>query len=252
MREVGAQHLICVSTKGYPPSIIDEVATKYGPTVKLLTLNELREPTIPGLEFVTSFLLHKSPRVTLEEVGPGVRLEGFPEKEGVNIELNSADKVFTLDDSTELQSIFDLILTAMRDLSNVFYQQHKEEPDRYRLELTLGSVDRTLWMHIKGKKYKVLKLPTKLRIETSVSTIPLTTFEYHQESIEGALAWVAVAEGISENKPISVRFVFKKNEEGLLRSMSVYQKGVESVGLLVSSEKSAVEAYVQTSIQNSK
>lgn len=250
MQEVGAQHLICVSTKGYPQSIIDEVATTYGPTIRLLTLKELREPEGPGLAFVSPFLLHKQPRITVEGVGPSIILERYSGE--VDVELTLTDKVFTIDDSTELQSIFDLILTTMGDLSNAFYQQHKEEPDRYRLELTLGSVDRTLWMHIKGKNYKVLNLPTKLRVETSVSKIPLTTFEYHQESIEGALAWVAVAEGISENKPISVRLVFRKDAEGLLRDVSVYQKGVESVGLVVSSQKSAVEAYVKRSIENSR
>ncbi len=251
MQEVGAQHLICVSMLGYPKSIIDEVATRCGPTVRLLTLNELRKPEVPGLTFVSPFLLHKKPQFTLEEVGPSVRLEGFPKGVGVDM-FSSADKVFTVDDSKELQSIVDVITAAMCEISNAFRERKEEEPDRYRLELTLGSVDKTLWLHIKGKPYKVLKLPTRVRVETAVSSIPLTTFEYHQESVEGALAWVAVAEGISENKPISIRLVFRKDEEGFLRGMSVYGKGVESVGLVVSSDKIAVEDYIKRSLKNSK
>ena len=43
MQEVGAQHLICVSMRGYPQSIIDDVATIYGPTVRLLNLKELSD-----------------------------------------------------------------------------------------------------------------------------------------------------------------------------------------------------------------
>jgi hypothetical protein len=43
MTEVGAQHLICVSALGYPKSIIEDVATKVGPTVTLTTLKELEE-----------------------------------------------------------------------------------------------------------------------------------------------------------------------------------------------------------------
>ena len=252
MQEVGAQHLICVSMHGYPKSIIDEVATRYGPTVRLLNLEELSEPAVPGLTFITPYILHKHPQFKLEEVGPSVRLEGFSEKESMSIEFNSTDKVFTLDDSEELQSISDVITPAMRDISSAFYQRQEEPPDKYSLDLTLGSVDKNLWLHISGQKYKVLKLPTKLGVETSVKNIPLTTFKYYQESLDGTLAWIAVAEGFSENKPVSVRLVFKKDEEGLLRKVSVYQKGVESVGLVVSSEKSAVEAYIQRSLQNSK
>lgn len=251
MQEVGAQHLLCVSTQGYPKSIIDEVATRYGPTVRLLTLNELRKPAVPGLEFVEPFLLHKHPQFTLEEVGPSVRLEGHPTE--IKVVFRSTDKVFTIDNSKEFQSIVNVIDLAMRELSNAFRQQQKrEEPDRYRLELNLGSVDRTLWLHINGQPYKVMNLLTRVKVETAVSKIPLTTFEYHQESIEGALAWVAVAEGISENKPISVRLVFGKDEEGLLRILSVYQEGVESVGLVVSSDRSAVESYIQRSLKNGK
>ena len=39
MREVGAQHLLRVSAKGYPKSVLTE-AERLGPTVRLLTLNE--------------------------------------------------------------------------------------------------------------------------------------------------------------------------------------------------------------------
>ena len=48
MREVGAQHLICVSTRGYPSSIIEE-ANRIGPTVRLLTLKEIEDTRAFGL-----------------------------------------------------------------------------------------------------------------------------------------------------------------------------------------------------------
>ena len=250
MREVGAQHLICVSMRGYPKSIIDEAATRYGPMVRLLTLNELRKPEVPGFAFVSPFLLHEQPQVTLEQVGPGVRLEDAPAE--ASVEFGKADKVFTVDDSAEFQSILELISLVMRDVHNAFQQQRRQEPNSYRLSLTLGSVDRTLWLHIDGQPYRVLDLPTNVRVEITVLRIPLTVLEYHQESIEGALAWVAVAEGVSENKAISVRFVFKKDSEGLLRDVEVYQEGVESVGLVVSSDRTTVEAYIRERLQNSE
>jgi len=103
MQEVGAQHLICVSVQGYPKSIIDEVATRIGPTVRLLTLTQLRESKVPGLVFVSPFVLHKHPYFTLEAVGPEVRLKSPPTDN--SLMCSSGDKVFTLDDSQELQSL---------------------------------------------------------------------------------------------------------------------------------------------------
>ena len=51
MRQVGAQHLICVSEKGFPSSI-EERADELGPTVRLLTLKQLEEHSSP---FPTGF-----------------------------------------------------------------------------------------------------------------------------------------------------------------------------------------------------
>lgn len=46
MREVGAQHLICVSSAGFPRSI-EEKADEIGPSIRLLTLKELEQRKWP-------------------------------------------------------------------------------------------------------------------------------------------------------------------------------------------------------------
>jgi hypothetical protein len=46
MRDVGAQHLICVSALGFPVSI-EEKADQIGPTVRLLTLKQIEEDNWP-------------------------------------------------------------------------------------------------------------------------------------------------------------------------------------------------------------
>jgi hypothetical protein len=48
MREVGAQHLICVSAKGFPRSVVAKAAL-LGPTVRLATLQELEQRLVSSL-----------------------------------------------------------------------------------------------------------------------------------------------------------------------------------------------------------
>lgn len=67
MREVGAQSLICVSALGFPKSIIDDVKTTHGPTVRLLKLEQLQEPTILDLSFVVPYMLCIKPHITLSQ-----------------------------------------------------------------------------------------------------------------------------------------------------------------------------------------
>jgi hypothetical protein len=54
MRDVGAQHLICVSMVGFPKSVMDH-ARLLGPTVRLVTLHELEEGRWPA-DFAFGFV----------------------------------------------------------------------------------------------------------------------------------------------------------------------------------------------------
>ena len=58
MERVGAQHLICVSTTGFPRSVKEE-ALRRGPTVRLVTLQDLEESDWP-ISFVDSHLEYLS------------------------------------------------------------------------------------------------------------------------------------------------------------------------------------------------
>ncbi|WP_170788907.1 restriction endonuclease [Ruegeria lacuscaerulensis] len=56
MREVGAQHLICVSEKGFTKTVLQR-ARKHGPTVRLLTLRELEKKGVQSnFEFIANWL----------------------------------------------------------------------------------------------------------------------------------------------------------------------------------------------------
>jgi len=74
MHAVGAQHLICVSALDFPKSVMDEVAIKLGPSVKLLRLRELPHADWP-LKFVSGYLLPTQFRdVTLDKTRPPIMM----------------------------------------------------------------------------------------------------------------------------------------------------------------------------------
>lgn len=71
MREVGAQHLICVSQTGFPDSV-EEKANQIGPTIRLITLKQLTEKRWPLESAFCSPLLD----VVRYEKLVGVKMEG--------------------------------------------------------------------------------------------------------------------------------------------------------------------------------
>jgi hypothetical protein len=255
MEEVGAQHLICVSMLGYPKSIIEEVATTYGPTVRLLTLAQIRETRVPGLEFVYPYLLCKHPHFTVEAVEPGAKLKRNPLENRpatLSLTFTANDKVFTLDNSHELQSLNELIAHDFNHINQMFLERRIKEPNSYSLEITLGSTERNLWLNLDGQQHKVLSLPVKLSVETTVYNIPLTILSYQQQFIDGVLAWVTISKSVIEDKEVSVQLVFRPDREGFLQLVSIKQQGIERVDLIVSTDKAVIEALIADDLSKAK
>ena len=256
MQEVGAQQLICVSMQGYPKSIIEDVANRIGPTVRLLTLAQLGETKVPGIEFIPPYVVHKHPHFTIETIGPGVHIKRNQlddRRETFGLTLPTDEKVFTLDNSQEMQSLNELIATAFKnEIDQMFLQMRINQPNSYSLEITLGSQERDLWWYLDGQQHKVVSMPIKLSVETTVYRTPLTFLSYQQENIDGVLAWVAVAKGIIENKDISIQLVFKPDKEGFLQFVLIRQLGIERLNLFLSADKAAIEALSADDFSHAK
>jgi hypothetical protein len=134
----------------------------------------------------------------------------------------------------------------------MFLERHIKQPNSYSLDINLGSAERNLWLYLDGQQHKVVSLPVKLRVETTVSNIPLTILSYRQQFINGVLAWVALAKSVIEEKEISVQLIFKSDGEGFLRLVSIRQQGVERLDFIVSTDKAAIEALIADDLSNAK
>ncbi len=107
MEEVGAQHLICVSEKGFPASVIEK-AEERGPSVRLLTLKELEHSDTP---FQLGFFSDELQIVRYDElVGLQMELEHLvrQDKNKSNSLPNPFQKIFRVNED-ELLSVTDIM-----------------------------------------------------------------------------------------------------------------------------------------------
>ena len=232
MREVGAQHLICVSALGFPQSIIDDVAMRYGPTVRLTTLKELEELNIAGF-VLGNFLFHKKAHFLLEKFGPEVKVEPNPSTTDLEFEFAPVEKVFSLGDSAEKLNVFELFeVFRQKELMPLLFSRGQTIPDNGSVDVTLpSSLQENLYIYIEEIKHKVISLPMKWKIETEIFRIPLSHFEYKQEFIDSTLAWIASAKGVVEEKEITVQIVLKQDERGILQVAAARIEGVQELFL---------------------
>lgn len=233
MHEVGAQQLICVSAIGYPESIIDEVATKYGPTVKLCTLEELQEARIQQLIFVAPYVIHKSPNISFESP-IDIQIEELSKPFG-ELDIKPDTKIFSIGDDENTLSLIELIYPLYdKYITELFYEQRIPEPEKYSIKFHVGSNKTVLWIHYGDSKVKVHKLPVRLIVEIHTAEIPLSIHSYRQEEIDDVLAWIVLAEGSVDDKDIRFQIVFKPNKNGFLELTSIQSESIRRLELLFS------------------
>lgn len=227
MEEVGAQHLLCVSVRGFPDSIVLE-AQAAGPTVRLLTLEELEVPSIPGITFLP--LMDRTPQYTVEAAGPLSVKKGESTPTAEDLEIRDTDKVFALGGCPDALSIRDLINRGLPNgATPLFRARGLREPDSYKLNLVFGSVQMDLWIMASGQRYKVERLPVSVRVQITPTRIPLSCFVYRQEDDGGALAWTAIAQGDVQGREVVVQMVFVPDHRGFLQLAETHMQGAESL-----------------------
>lgn len=239
MREVGAHMLICVSAQGYPESIVSKVATELGPRVKLMTLKQLEETKIGGLIFHFPFVVYRKRQFSIESVGQ-IMLKGTESPNLLTMKLNPDSKVFVLGDNPEPISLNQLIIQSLNSSSALI------EPSLYSREFVFDSKTTELrFCFSSEERFKVLKFPITVRVEIQNLEIPLIVSEYQQKFADDkTLAWIASAKGFVEGKEIVIQIVFKPDKEGFLQLAAIHQQGSESLHLILSPDKEAIEAIL--------
>ncbi len=188
MREVGAQHLICVSEEGFPASI-EEKADEVGPTVRLLTLKGLDQGKLEGIGF---------------EAHPKLQNVRYDKVEGLMIEPLHPMRIDPSKPQGEMPSPFEKIFRqadgkklSINDLLDWhFFGNPRNTAELPRNEEIVVSVNFEGWEPFKGLEYNsfadswahLKKLTINIRLLISEHEIDWSAETYEQVKW-GEVAW---------------------------------------------------------------
>jgi hypothetical protein len=225
MNDISASGLICVSEAGFPDSIINKVATKIGPRVRLVTL----DPGVlvfPGgtfsmeLEIVHTLLDIRKVEFPLPDLfdatldqstrfAEGDLILSFPSVNGPKISLVGAIRSVLSTDEGLVQKLIEA------------------QGKLIKVNLTMKSTDEVpLWLHIAGGTYRIRKWATKVLVRRIDGRTPVEIDQrsYKQEGVDGALAWTAVGSAVISGMVCEVKVVLTPNEKGEFLTNKVERK----------------------------
>lgn len=235
MQQVGAQRLICVSALGYPKSIIEDVKIRIGPTVTLMTLQEL-EGKIPI--DILPFTYRFAPRFEVED-NTEIKLD-IPKDTlfDSQLQIENTCKIISINNNIELFSIDEFITNILNYSINMFDRLGIKEPDTYKAEIEITGNEQNLllkleninlkinklfgdnaliWLNYKNYKIKIDSWIIKLNLCKYDKVEEVSRFKYHQEFDNGVLAWIVICQIEIENERKDIQFIFKPDENGLLQ-----------------------------------
>lgn len=197
MRKVGAQHLICVSTRDFPESI-EEAARKIGPTVRLMTLKELEKERFP-LNIIDNSLSYVDRKI-LKIKNAGLGCKEIPD-ENPTFKINCIAPLFEYEGSS--LSVFNLVDKYLNDYEQG--QVHLED-GIYIIPIRFPEKNKKLW-YLKDKSRTEVILTFVVEVEIKTYRIPIKFLSYKQTDTVKPLAWMMETKGTFKGKEVGIKFI---------------------------------------------
>lgn len=218
MQQVGAQHLICVSTKGFTASARD-YARGAGPTVRLARLKELQEGLGPlqtalgGFRMIERITgpLHIEIGLVLDALVRAALSDGKTEAV-LNIQMRLNRKLAALYQPGWLTPVSLDGLIENRRATILKNQNHEEGVHKVKLVSAADGV----FDYVDGNTTHRLILDISDTIEIKKYVVPLTCLSYEQEHVTGEVAWIMKASFQIQAKDADFRLSFVADAEGNL------------------------------------
>ena len=176
MREVGAQHLVCVSAAGFAASVIDKAA-QLGPTVRLATLRELKDGTAP-----------------LEAALGGIRVKHAKSVGFADIHFLTDDKSRVSPDTHELRVEAPNFrngngdLLSLNEIGSVLFHGHPMSHVPGQHVVRLESSEQ--FVFVKEEEAGPFRLRFDATVVVTEVAVPCEVLEYEQVDDDGATTWV--------------------------------------------------------------
>ncbi|SIR08945.1 hypothetical protein SAMN05920897_1377 [Alkalispirochaeta americana] len=213
MRKVGAQHLIVVSRKSFPKSIINE-AKRLGNTIRLVYFDDdaIMEPDLP--RFTDDCIILKTKNI-IRVNNVSIRVnKGHLQKINRKDKSSTQDRVFII--GGKVLSINDIVNTHC--LSDLNYDVHQV---KFIFDSTLLNDEIYLLDSITEEKHSI-KLNISADVEIENIKLPINYITYSQVGYSNSLAIVMYASGIWRGNESYITAVMKKMND--IYHMTIYDK----------------------------
>ncbi len=233
MESVGANKLVCVSTKGYTKDAISAAKEEYGGRVDLLTFNDLK-PLASIETFVALPVVVDVTGFEIEDIQLGNLAFGYddklgPPKEDPNTSIELDEKLIAIGEENNLVSVFDALAQLHHDNLELIYAALV--CSQYRFTKTIGVADR--WgVKIGDELYPILhwEIQATLRPKKVFRRLKVEQAYYSTVIEENTLAWTARYIGTDR----SIVFATKTTVLGLETSVSQYEHSEDGEKKLLS------------------
>jgi hypothetical protein len=183
MREVGAQRLICVSEVGFPSSMIGDVALRYGPTVKLMTLEAIKSIDTRALS-ITPWMRLKTQTFTLGTTSGNIELRPQP-LPPIPITVDGDARLFLRGDDPTLLTLHELLVATLDDA-----KRSPETVGDHHFRINLGRTRPPTRLVARHRTYRVTRMVIHFKLSVREERVPLHIQGYRQEFVDGHVAWV--------------------------------------------------------------
>lgn len=210
MRDVGAQHLICVSEKGFPKSIIEE-AQLMGPTIRLLTLAQLESIEGSPLNFISNTV--KNPRRELTKITGAV----LNYKNDVDTGLQDLDIKLTSRDfryNGFWMTAKDLFFAHLDYLEG---QGNNYVDGKHKIKIKLPLPNDEFYFRKDGDLKEIIEFSASYEVDIINREMELTSSEYKQVEYGTSVAWVMETSIYQDDKEKEMKIVLIPEEDATYR-----------------------------------
>jgi hypothetical protein len=221
MHAVRAQHLVCVSSVGYPKSVVDKAA-KLGPTVRLVTLKELESGTTILQGSLGGIVLRQSQTTDFYDIHFKVK-DPARVRQGTVVGPKQQDPAFRAPSG----EVLSLNQVAQRLVNNDPVMD-SIPPGTYRRSYV--TVEQLTSLHDEAIGPFLLQFEVDVVVHQDV--VPCEVREYRQE--EDALAWVLLGECPRQgtDRMHQIGITFRAGEDGRLVPHALHLDGFDPGDLI--------------------